>query len=64
MAYIKQTWSNGDVITKSKLDHIEDGIYDNAATQSSESGGVISVKNAGGTTLFTITLPVYNGGVS
>ena len=64
MAYTKQTWSNGDVITKSKLDHIEDGIYDNVATQSSESGGVISVKNAGGTTLFTISLPVYNGGVS
>lgn len=26
MAYTKQTWTDGEVITKAKLDHIEDGI--------------------------------------
>lgn len=31
MAYIKQNWQNGDVITAEKLNHIEDGIM--------ESGG-------------------------
>lgn len=28
MAYEKNTWANGDIITKSKLDHMEQGIYD------------------------------------
>lgn len=64
MAYTKNTWNNGDTITKTKLDNIENGIYDNAVTQTSESSGVISFKNAAGTTVFTVTLPVYNGGVS
>lgn len=26
MAYEKQTWNDGDIITKEKLNHIEDGI--------------------------------------
>ena len=26
MAYTKQTWNNGDIITADKLNHIEDGI--------------------------------------
>lgn len=26
MAYTKQTWNNDDIITKDKMDHIEDGI--------------------------------------
>lgn len=26
MAYEKQTWNNGDVITEGKLNHIEEGI--------------------------------------
>lgn len=64
MAYTKNTWNNGDTITKTKLDNIENGIYNNAVTQTSEASGVISFKNAGGTTVFTVTLPVYNGGVS
>ena len=64
MAYTKNTWSNGDVITKTKLDNIENGIYDNAVTQTSESAGVISFKNGAGATVFTVTLPVYNGGNS
>lgn len=28
MAYQKQTWTAGDAITKQRMDHIEDGIYD------------------------------------
>ena len=28
MAYEKQTWTAGDAITKQRMDHIEDGIYD------------------------------------
>lgn len=27
MAYQKQTWNNGDIITKEKMDHIEEGIF-------------------------------------
>lgn len=29
MAYEKQTWNNGDIITADKLNHIEDGIENN-----------------------------------
>ena len=29
MTYEKQTWTNGDVITAEKLNHMEDGIKDN-----------------------------------
>ena len=28
MAYTKQNWNNGDIITADKLNHIEDGIAD------------------------------------
>ena len=31
MSYTKQTWTNGDLITASKLNHIEDGISDAGA---------------------------------
>lgn len=58
MAYTKNAWANGDVITKSKLDHIEDGIYGNAVTQVTVNDGFASFKNAAGTELFTLTLPV------
>ncbi len=34
MAYEKQTWANGDVITAAKLNHMEDGI---------SAGGVYSL---------------------
>ena len=34
MAYTKQTWNNGDIITAEKLNHMEDGIA---------SGGVMAV---------------------
>lgn len=57
MAYTKNTWNNGDVISKSRLDHIEDGIYTNAVTQTSVSGNIVSFKNAAGETVYTMTLP-------
>lgn len=57
MSYTKNTWNNGDVISKSKLDNIENGIYNNAVTQVAVNNGVASFKNAAGTELFTLTLP-------
>lgn len=57
MAYTKNTWANGDVITKAKLDNIEDGIYDNTVTTTDVVGGVANFKNADGTTLFSVNLP-------
>lgn len=119
MAYSKTTWANGDVITATKLNNIETGVYTNdsnignlsnltttaknnlvaAINEAAQSGGgggvtvdsalstsstnpvqnkvitnalpasasissgVISYKNSSGTTLFTVTLPLYNGGI-
>ena len=40
MAYTKNSWNNGDTITKTKLDHIEDGI---ANAQSTADGAASSV---------------------
>lgn len=57
MSYSKNTWNNGDVITKTKLDNIENGIYNNAVTQVAVNNGVASFKNADNTELFTLTLP-------
>lgn len=37
MAYAKQTWNNGDVITADKLNHMEDGIAEGG---SGGSGGL------------------------
>ena len=36
MAYEKQTWKTGDLITESKLNHIEDGIANAGASSSQE----------------------------
>lgn len=36
MAYEKQNWKTGDVVTSAKLNHMEDGIAD--------SGGIVTVK--------------------
>lgn len=66
MAYSKQTWSNGDVITKAKLDHIESGIFSvdqSVPNSASISNGILTFKH-GNLVLFQVTLPVYNGGVS
>lgn len=56
MGYTKNTWANGDVISKAKLDHIEDGIYNNAVTQVTVNNGVASFKNAAGNELFTLAV--------
>ena len=40
MAYNKQTWANGDVVTATKLNHIEDGIA---------AGGALVVNDVNGT---------------
>lgn len=65
--YFKQTWNNGDVITSAKMNHIEDGIenVDNSVPNFAlvNSSGLMTFMN-GMTTLFTVQLPLYNGGVS
>ena len=43
MAYEKQTWVTGEVITKEKLNHMEDGI--------ANSGGILFLSEDGGGTL-------------
>lgn len=63
MAYTKKTWVNGELLNADKMNTIENGIYNNAVTQTSESGGVVSFKNGDGTTVFTLSLPLYSGGV-
>lgn len=42
--YTKNEWQNGDVITKSKLDHAEDGIY--AASFVPQVTGSVDADNA------------------
>ena len=75
MAYTKTTWVNGDVISAAKLNNAEngieandqaiDGLKDDIATSASiSSGGLITFKNSDNTAVFTLQLPVYNGGVS
>lgn len=74
MAYSKTTWANGDVITAEKLNNIESGIEENdssvsdlksdlSTSASIDSGGLISFKNDDNVTVFTLQLPLYNGGV-
>lgn len=74
MAYNKTTWANGDVITAQKLNNAENGIAANdeeitgikddlAQSASIDSSGLISFKNSDSQTVFTLQLPIYNGGV-
>ena len=74
MAYNKTTWANGDVITAQKLNNAENGIAANdeeitglksdlSTSASIDSSGIISFKNEDDTTVFTLQLPIYNGGV-
>lgn len=60
----KRQWQDGEVVDGAKMNDLEDRIYDNVISQTSESDGVISFKNGDGDTVFTVTLPIYNGGVS
>lgn len=48
MAYEKQTWTNGDVITAEKLNYIEDGIedaYELPSVTETDNGKVLGVEN-------------------
>ena len=48
MAYEKQTWTTGDVITQEKLNHMEDGIenaYELPAVTSEDDGKFLGVEN-------------------
>ena len=47
MAYSKQTWATGDVVTAAKMNHIEDGIE--AAEEYADSVGVLLVVESDGT---------------
>lgn len=58
MAYNKYSWANGEVLNADKINHIENGIYDNAVTQATMTNGVASFKNAAGAELFTLNIPV------
>lgn len=50
MAYEKQTWAKGDVVTSAKLNHMEDGIaaggvYTVTSTYDEQAQGVVLDKN-------------------
>lgn len=48
MAYEKQTWQTGDVITQEKLNHMEQGIedaYELPAVTETDNGKVLGVEN-------------------
>lgn len=48
MAYEKQTWTTGEVITQEKLNHMEDGIkdaYELPAVTETDNGKVLGVEN-------------------
>ena len=65
--YEQKTWVNGELVTDTKLNHMEQGIADNNVaipTQAEVSSGSIVFKNGNNTTVFSVTLPVYDGGVS
>jgi hypothetical protein len=65
--YEQKTWVNGELVTDTKLNHMEQGIADNNVaipTQAEVSSGSIVFKNGNNTTVFSVALPVYDGGVS
>lgn len=65
--YEQKTWVNGELVTDTKLNHMEQGIADNSVaipTQAEVSSGSIVFKNGNGATVFSVALPVYNGEVS
>ena len=63
MAYTKHNWTTGETITATNLNHAETGIFNATITTTTVTSGVISFKDGGGNTAFTVTLPLYNGGV-
>jgi hypothetical protein len=65
--YEQKTWVNGELVTDTKLNHMEQGIADNNVaipTQASVESGSIVFKNGNDSTVFSVALPVYNGEVS
>ena len=61
MAYEKQTWQTGDVITQEKLNHMEDGI---AGAGGGSSISIIDVPltvDGGDVSIDTRNLPTYDG---
>jgi hypothetical protein len=64
MSYTKHNWANGETITANKLNGMENGIYNATVTTTTVTSGVISFMDGDGNTAFTVTLPLYNGGVS
>jgi hypothetical protein len=65
--YVQKTWVNGEIVTDTKLNHMEQGIAENNVsipTQAEVSSGSIVFKNGNNTTVFSVALPVYNGEVS
>lgn len=65
--YTPKTWTDGEILEASEMNNIETGIYNNNVaipTQATESAGVITFKNESGNTVFTVALPLYDGGVS
>lgn len=63
MAYAKKVWLNGELIDAEKLNHIENGIYNNTVTQTTISNSTVTFSNSDGDPVFTLELPLYNGGV-
>lgn len=59
MAYEKQTWKTGDIITESKLNHIEDGIANAGASSSEETIELLYV--SGGYTKISGSLVLFGG---
>lgn len=75
MSYTKQTWASGQVITATKLNHIEDGIAAVEAEIPSSAADVGAIPAPvsptsgqflqwNGSAWVAASLPVYNGGVS
>lgn len=65
--YTPHTWVDNEIITKDKLNNIEQGVSANDSAipaSASVSAGVITFANGSGTTVFQVALPVYDGGVS
>jgi hypothetical protein len=65
--YVQKTWVNGEIVTDTKLNHMEQGIAENNVaipTQAEVSNGSIVFKNSSNATVFSVALPVYNGEVS
>lgn len=65
--YEQKTWVNGELVTDTKLNHMEQGIADNNVaipTQAEVASGSIVFKNGNSATVFSVVLPVYNGEVS